>query len=224
MMNKSIVGLAVICLVGGISQTGQAVVLTGTPEDSWAYAVLSPAGQSITITYFPVSRSDFAAAVFQGYATYEPGSQSFSTGGAVDTMHVFTTFLYTPTDMSIAVRMDGDDGHSLFVDDAFVGGGAFGVMVNYTLSLQGGVARKLELAGYNAGGPSVFRIGLPDSSNPAGFVGPINTVPGLSLNADGDFSAVPEPTTLAIWGTLGGLGLIAARRRKRDASRQYVQQ
>jgi hypothetical protein len=30
-------------------------------------------------------------------------------------------------------------------------------------------------------------------------------------------AAVPEPTTLAIWGTLGGLGLIVARRRKRVA-------
>jgi choice-of-anchor C domain-containing protein len=29
--------------------------------------------------------------------------------------------------------------------------------------------------------------------------------------------AVPEPTTLAIWGTLGGLGLIAARRRRKLA-------
>lgn len=29
--------------------------------------------------------------------------------------------------------------------------------------------------------------------------------------------AVPEPTTLAIWGTLGGLGLIAAQRRRRSA-------
>lgn len=33
----------------------------------------------------------------------------------------------------------------------------------------------------------------------------------------GPTPAVPEPTTLAIWGTLGGLGLIAARRRKRVA-------
>ncbi len=30
-------------------------------------------------------------------------------------------------------------------------------------------------------------------------------------------SSVPEPTTLAIWGTLGALGLIAARRRRRAA-------
>jgi hypothetical protein len=30
-------------------------------------------------------------------------------------------------------------------------------------------------------------------------------------------SPVPEPTTLMIWGTLGGLGLVAARRRKRVA-------
>ncbi len=31
----------------------------------------------------------------------------------------------------------------------------------------------------------------------------------------GAADSVPEPTTLAIWGTLSGLGLIAARRRKR---------
>jgi hypothetical protein len=214
MSKKSIVGLAVVCLVGGISHTGQAVVLTGTPEDSWTYAMLSPAGQSITTTYFPTSRSDFAAAVVQGYATYDTEYPSFFTGSALDTMHVFTTFLYTPTDMSIALRMNGDDGHSLFVDDAFVGGGGFGVMVNYTLSLQGGVVRKLELVGYNAGGPSVFGIGLPDNSHPSGFASPINGVAGLSLNADADFSPVPEPTTLAIWGTLGTLGLIAARRKR----------
>ena len=29
--------------------------------------------------------------------------------------------------------------------------------------------------------------------------------------------AQPEPATLAIWGTLSGLGLIAARRRKQTA-------
>ncbi len=30
-------------------------------------------------------------------------------------------------------------------------------------------------------------------------------------------AAVPEPTTLAIWGMFGGLGLVAARRRRRAA-------
>jgi hypothetical protein len=37
------------------------------------------------------------------------------------------------------------------------------------------------------------------------------------LQTDDETGAVPEPTTLAIWGTLGGLGLILARRRKRVA-------
>jgi len=31
-------------------------------------------------------------------------------------------------------------------------------------------------------------------------------------------TSVPEPTTLAIWSTLGGLGLIAARRRRKQAA------
>lgn len=31
-------------------------------------------------------------------------------------------------------------------------------------------------------------------------------------------STVPEPTTLAIWGTLGGLGMIATRRRRKQAA------
>lgn len=41
-----------------------------------------------------------------------------------------------------------------------------------------------------------------------------------ALEADVQFFPVPELTTAAIWGTLGGLGLIAARRGKRTASRQ----
>ena len=32
-----------------------------------------------------------------------------------------------------------------------------------------------------------------------------------------NFAAVPEPTTLAIWGAFGGLGLVAVRRRRRAA-------
>ena len=46
-----------------------------------------------------------------------------------------------------------------------------------------------------------------------------NTVSGLAVDNTQlvPTSAVPEPTTLVIWGMFGGLGLVAARRRRRAA-------
>ncbi len=38
-----------------------------------------------------------------------------------------------------------------------------------------------------------------------------------AFQIDGTTGAIPEPTTLAIWSALGGLGLIAARRRRKAA-------
>ena len=44
-----------------------------------------------------------------------------------------------------------------------------------------------------------------------------NTVVSLDINSvpNSDPGSIPEPSTLAIWGILGGLGMIAARRRRK---------
>ncbi len=213
-----IAALVFVLLLTGFCQTGLAVVMTGTPEDSWAYSVLVPAGQTGSISYFPQVRADFSGAVFQGYGTYEAGREVFVTGNIPDTMNVFETYALSTTDITLSLALAGDDGHSLFVDDGFVSGGGYGVVASYDLVLQAGTARKLELIGYNAIGPSVFHIGLADpTQQPNGISGTINDVPGVYLNAEGDFSHVPEPTSLVLWSGLCMMGLIAARRRKRTA-------
>ncbi len=207
-----IAALVVVLLLTGFCQTGFAVVMTGTPEDSWAYSVLVPAGQTGSISYFPQVRADFSGAVFQGYGTYEAGRDVFVTGNIPDTMNVFETYVLSTTDITLSLALIGDDGHSLFVDDGFVSGGGFGDVPNYDLVLQAGIARRLELVGYNAYGPSVFHIGLAGPTEQ-----PINDVLGVYLNAEGDFSQVPEPTSLVLWAGLGAMGLVAARRRRRTA-------
>ncbi len=55
----------------------------------------------------------------------------------------------------------------------------------------------------------VTSISLMTSGGKEGF-GNLDEITAWDLS-------VPEPTTLAIWGTLGGLGLIAARRRRKAA-------
>ncbi len=71
------------------------------------------------------------------------------------------------------------------------------------------------------GSETIMSITLQTNSGWDGFDGYVD---GLTISlTDGrvgmvDFAAVPEPTTLAIWGTLGGLGLIAVRRRRKQAA------
>jgi hypothetical protein len=88
-----------------------------------------------------------------------------------------------------------------------------------TFNLDGS-ATELGLAGLinSYGTEKIEMISIQTDSGWNGFDG---FVDGLTITlANGnvgqvDLAAVPEPTTLAIWGTLGGLGLIAARRRRR---------
>lgn len=56
-----------------------------------------------------------------------------------------------------------------------------------------------------------FVVSNISPAGPSGLL--VNDIEGTA----NDVSPVPEPTALAIWGMMGGLGLIASRRRKRAA-------
>lgn len=132
---------------------------TGTAVDSWRYSELVNAGHGESITYFPTSQSEFSSAVFQGYVTYDPtvGIPPHGwTGPGFDSLQIFTTHVLSTTDQDITVRFGGDDGHSLFVDGSFVGGGGFGTTIDFNLSLAAGISREIQLAGYNGPGNCVW--------------------------------------------------------------------
>src|SRR5581483_8455268 len=103
-----------------------------------------------------------------GYVSYPGGGPSNPAAGWIhqnpafydeDTIRVFRTYLLSDTDVAIPIHLGVDDGHSIYVNDGFVGGGGYGVAVNQIISLTAGVPAKIELLGYNGPGPwqLVFR-------------------------------------------------------------------
>ena len=177
---------------------------TGTPIDSWGYFQLLNAGHGQSTTYFPTTVGEYQNAVFQGFVTYNhsgtPPSDWY--GQAFDSIQVFSTYLLPDHNITLTLQEGADDGHSLFVNRQFVGGGGFGTAVNYTLSLSAGVPTLLEVVGYNGPGPWEFDVRV----QPTGEV--LNDVPGLSLYANSTLSSIPEPSSLLLGGLSGAILLV----------------
>ena len=53
------------------------------------------------------------------------------------------------------------------------------------------------------------------STGVATAIGPLGFDVVIGLAFDSDNEVIPEPTTLAIWSVLGGIGLVASRRRRK---------
>jgi hypothetical protein len=169
---------------------------TGTPDNSWAYFEQANAGHGESTTYYPTTTAEFAGAVFQGYVTYNAGSPPFYwSGQGTDSFEIFETYVTSTSDIVIPVRVGSDDGHSLFVNNTFIGGGGFGVDFFYNLSLQANTPTLITVAGYN--GPGGWEFGIRDPANDE----PLDKLPGITISA----SLVPEPSTLfaALVGALG---------------------
>ena len=148
-----------ICLLCNLLLTlsirdATALVFTNTPNKSWRYAELienSPNGT----TYFPTSTNEYTAAGFNGFVTEEEdgiyGPLIIKSSGNAG-YQIFTTWAMSPTNKTLNLVFNGDDGHSLFVDGQFMGGGGFGVAVSNSVLFSANVPRKIELADYNSGG------------------------------------------------------------------------
>jgi hypothetical protein len=185
-MKKSVLACMLFFFVESICN---AIVYTDTPSGSWRWATLTSVGKNYSTAYYPESDSVFFAATFNGYVTYDTDTGHSWYGAGLDTIQVFSTYVTSQTDQVISVRAGGDDGHSLFVDSAFVLGGACGATLDYELSLQAGIAKRIDLVGYNGPGNWVFGIGLPNGSD---IGDPIESITGVTINA------VPEPCSLVL--------------------------
>ncbi len=207
---------SILCGVSYASPITDPGVFTGTPVESWSYSTLSNAGHGQSTTYYPTSTSDFASAVFQGYVRYDPEmvpSVGWQGSGDQDSFQVFTTYVLSTTTQTIPIQIDGDDGHSLFVNGSFVAGAGFAVIANYSLSLTANILVELTLVDYN--GPGSWNVGIWQT-NP--YQAPFDdTIPGIQINADGVF-ATPEASSLVLLMT-GGLtafsGITVRRFRRR---------
>ena len=83
--------------------------------------------------------------------------------------------------MTIPLIWNGDDGHSVFVNGIFVGGGGFAEEVLFNLTVNPDAPVKLEVVGYNGPGPFVFQLLRSDTNLP------LTSTPGVTINA-----SVPE--------------------------------
>jgi hypothetical protein len=213
---------SILCGVSYASPITDPGVFTGTPVESWSYSTLSNAGHGQSTTYYPTSTSAFASAVSQGYVRYDPEmvpAVGWQGSGDQDSFQVFNTYVLSTMTQTIPIQIDGDDGHSLFVNGSFVTGGGFAVIANYSLSLTANIPVELTLVDYN--GPGGWNVGIWQTQ-PV-YQAPFdNTIPGIEINANDVFST-PEPTsiTLLLSGFLaiGGFRLVRRRRRKASESR-----
>lgn len=184
--------LTVALLIMTSKLTAAPLSFVANPEGAWSYSFQTE-GIGDNPFYVP-HLSDLTNAVFQGYTIdatplpesfggVPPYSQAFS-------FHLFETNVMSRIDQTVAVQLDGDDGHSLYVDGLFVGGGGYGVPVNYDLHFSAGVPINLKIVGYN--GPGNWSYFLKETNDNLGLQ--LSAVPGIRMNA----VAIPEGSSLLL--------------------------
>jgi hypothetical protein len=181
---------------------------SGTPVGSWAYSKAEGVGHGNDTTYMPVL-NDWSPAVFQGYVYRLP--EVWNTVGSgihdEDTIYVFRTFAMSTSDITIPMRLGGDDGHSIYINDVFVGGGGFAANIDFDLFLAAGVPTKIELGNYNGPGAMIADLHRRDNGLR------LEDTAGVSVNAELNASVVPEPTSLTLL-VIGSCGLVLERVRR----------
>lgn len=203
--------IAAIVVQGNSFVFAAPIVLGPDTDSAWRYSFLSPA-PVYDETHVP-DISEVATAVFQGYvleSTTDIGwHHAPPYSPALYTFHLFETVVLSDIDQTIALFLEGDDGHSLYVDGVNVGGGGYGSIITYDLALTAGVPVSLGMVGYNSGGGWVWILQEDDS----GLDLPLSSVPNLRMNAEGVF--VPEVSSIALLSaSTGVLGLVMAIRRR----------
>jgi hypothetical protein len=188
--------LVVSLLVMGSAQYGKGEVIydqyaCATPNGAWSYSFSVGVGKGKDPSYIPLL-SDLRRTVSPGYVSYPDGGPSVPTAGWIhqdpahyneDTIRVFRTHLLSSMNVSIPVQLGGDDGHSLYVNGSFVGGGGCGVAVNSTIHLTAGVPTEVTLLGYNRTGPWQLVFRRQDGTA-------VSNTPGVTLKAA---APAPEP-------------------------------
>jgi hypothetical protein len=149
-----------------------------TPEDAWAYFKFPNAGHGFDTMYVP-TRSDVLNSQFLSFVV-TPANGAWGGGAFLhdqDTVFVFATVVRSSSPVTIPLVWNGDDGHSVFVNGIFVGGGGFAEEVSFDLTVNPDVPVRLEVVGYNGPGPWVFRLLRRDTNLP------LTSTPGVTINA-----------------------------------------
>ena len=163
-------------------------LLRQSPQGNWLHS--SGPGPSQSSSWYPTTMPSAESLTEHGYASYlhHTGTPAgWFTQPTYDSnqYYVFETHVLSETTQDVGFILGGNDGHSLFIDDAFVAGDGFNVSnVHGTLSLQAGVPIKVTLVSYNAGGDTHIVFVTSGGQN-------IEDIPGISISARSYFL---EPT------------------------------
>ncbi len=201
----------------GLITSGPILTSPTSTEDLWSYSYMAPNYSITSASYFYNDVSNFSGAIEQGYVTGEntnwPANDAFYGSSGYKESHIFETHIMSSIDQVITVNMGGDDGHSIFIDDLFMGGGGFASHVPTALNMVANTSYKitLALANYTGGWHVNANLSGIDELGDS-WVGKAAHAPYMSMSATGDFSEVPEPASIALMGL--GLAGIAIRRRK----------
>jgi hypothetical protein len=202
------------------SETIQTV--PATTENMWSYSMVDSYSGVTSHDWYATSISQLAGGSHLGYVE---GSANYSDRdyfrgpSGFQSLHVFDTYIMSTFDQSLTLYIDGDDGHSLFIDGSFVGGGGFNANVRPTINLLANTAYHLTLAGANYGGPYVLHIGLDVGTNNM-YGGTIDSVAGIVMNADiNDLTPVPVPASMFLF-SAGIAGLAGLKVRLKNNHRR----
>ncbi len=193
----------------------------GTPQtnNAWEYYRAVGVGKGNSSTYIPRQEDYFGKEVLEGNVVYPGGGPSNPAAGWIhqepslyseDTIRIFRTYVISDFSQSIPIHLGADDGHSIYLDGVFLGGGGFGVPVNVIVPLTAGVPHQLELLGYNGPGPWQLVFRRQDGAEFA------NT-PGVHISTQ----QVPEPCSSTFM-TLG-VSILLSQRAIRNSRRRRLQ-
>lgn len=100
---------------------------TSDPIGAWAYSTLpSPYTYPPGHLYYPFDVSEFDGAVFQFYVLENtPSGFGPVYSDPNPKFHILSTYVYVKEDTTLPISFGGDDGSSLFIDGAFLGGHGF---------------------------------------------------------------------------------------------------